>query len=101
MKKWLTILAACIVVALVIGVYKAKSDASKTRADVRALEQSIADREADIRALRAEIATRESPGEIEQLAREHLGVTPGQGPQPLPERDLDRRLPAPRQSAHP
>ncbi len=104
MKKWLTILAACIVVALVIGVYKAKSDAAKTRADVRALEQSIADKQADIRALRAEIATRESPREIEQLARDHLGLTPGQGPQPLPERDLERRLPAPQnthQGAHP
>jgi cell division protein FtsL len=103
-KKWPAILAAIIVVLLAVGVYKAKSDAAKARADVRQLEESVADKQADIRALRAEIAERESPGEIEHLAREHLGVTPGQGPQAMPERDLERRLPAPQnmpQSAHP
>lgn len=99
MKKWLTILAAFIVVALVIGVYKAKSDAGKTRTDVRQLEESIADKQADIRALRAEIAQRESPGAIETLAREHLGLSPGQGPQPLPEAALNDRLPAPERTA--
>ncbi|WP_395645769.1 hypothetical protein [Terricaulis sp.] len=88
--------AAVLIVALVIGVYKAKTDASRTEAHVRALQRQIADGEADIRALRADIAQQETPANVERLARERLGVTAGSESHALPESAIDRALPAPR-----
>lgn len=88
--------AALIVVALVIGLYKAKTDAARTEAHVRQLQQEIAQSEADLRALRAEIAALESPARIEALAEDHLGVTVGSESAALPEAALAERLPAPR-----
>lgn len=88
--------AAVLIVALVVGVYKAKTDASRTEAHVRALQRQVADSEADIRALRADIAHQETPANIEQLARERLGVTAGSESHALPESAIDQQLPAPR-----
>src|SRR4029079_1470251 len=89
----LQIAAAIIVVVLVVGLYKAKSDASKAEAHVRQLHHEIADTEAANRALHAEIAHLESPARVEQLAQEHLDVTPGGQSAALPEADMNRRLP--------
>ena len=99
----LQIAAGIIVVVLVIGLYKAKSDASKAEGHVRQLHREIADTEAANRALNAEIAHLESPARVERLAQEHLDVTPGGQSIALPEADMNRRLPAPRSStsAHP
>ena len=91
--------AGLLIVVLVIGLYKAKADASKTEAHVRALQTQIADREAQMRALRAEIAQLESPARIEALAERHLGVAPGDETAALPEASIDTRLPAPRAKA--
>lgn len=98
----LQIAAAILVVVLVVGLYKAKSDASKAEAHVRQLHNEIADTEAANRALNAEIAHLESPERVEQLAQEHLALAPGGQSAALPESDLNRRLPAPRdaQSLH-
>ena len=92
--------AAVLIVALAVGVYKAKTDASRTEAHVRALQRQVADSEADIRALRADIAHQETPANIEQLARERLGVTAGSESHALPESEIDRQLPAPRTEQH-
>ena len=92
----LQIAAAIIVVVLVVGLYKAKSDASKAQAHVRQLHRQIADTEAANRALSAEIAHLESPERVEQLAQEHLELAPGGQSAALPESDLNHRLPAPR-----
>ena len=91
----LQILAAAIVVALAVGLYRAKSDAARTEARVRELRQEIDEREAGLRELRAEIARRESPANIEALAEEQLGVVVGSESAPLPETALDDRLPPP------
>lgn len=95
LRRALHIAAAVIIVALAIGLYRAKSDAARTEARVRELQTEITEREAGMRALRAEIAERESPANIERLAEEHLGVTPGSESAALPESALDDRLPAP------
>jgi cell division protein FtsL len=87
--------AAVIIVALVIGLYKAKTDAARTEAHVRQLQQQVEESEADMRALRAEIATQESPARIEALAEDHLGVTVGSEGAALPESALKQRLPPP------
>lgn len=101
--RGLQIAAAILVVVLVVGLYKAKSDASKAAAHVRELQSEIADTEAADRALRAEVAHLESPGHVQQLAQEHLDVASGAQSAALPQSEIDRRLPAPRNapSAHP
>ncbi len=88
--------AALIIIALVVGLYKAKTDAARTEAHVRQLERQIEESEASLRALRAEIAHLESPARIENLAQDHLGVTAGSGGAALPESAIEQRLPAPR-----
>jgi hypothetical protein len=92
----LQIVAAVIVVALAIGLYRAKSDAAKTEAHVRALREEIGQREAALRELRAEIAQRESPANVEALAEDRLGAVVGSESAALPETAIDERLPAPR-----
>jgi cell division protein FtsL len=96
LRRALQIAAALIIVALAVGLYRAKSDAAKTEAHVRQLQREISEREADLRALRAEIAQLESPARIEQLAEEELGLVVGGESAALPESAIDRRLPAPR-----
>lgn len=96
LRRGLYAVAALIIVALVIGLYKAKTDAAHTEARVRELQQEITQSEADLRALRAEIAELESPARIEALAENHLGVAVGSESAALPEAALAERLPAPR-----
>jgi cell division protein FtsL len=88
-------LAAVIIVALVVGLYKAKSDAARTQAHVRQLRHDIEESEADLRALRAEIAAQESPARIEAMAEDHLGVTVGSESAALPQSAIKQRLPPP------
>lgn len=90
--------AAVLVVALAVGLYRAKTDAARTEANVRALRLEIETGEAEMRALRAEIAHLESPGRVERMAREHLGMAPASAPQALPEAAIDTALPAPREA---
>jgi cell division protein FtsL len=98
LKRALFIGAGVLIAVLVIGVYKAKTDAQKTEARVHELQAQVEETEADLRALRAEIAHLESPERIEQLAEQHLGVTPGGESAALPEEALNT-LPPPRREA--
>jgi cell division protein FtsL len=95
-RRLLHVVAALIIAALAIGLYRAKSDASKTEAHVRGLERQIEEREADLRALRAEIAQLESPARIERLAEDQLGLEAGRESAALPEAAISQRLPPPR-----
>ena len=95
-RRTLHILAGVLIVVLVVGLYKAKSDAAKAQAHVRNLQGQIQNTEADMRALRAEIAHLESPARVEALARRELGATAGAESAVLPESAIDRRLPAAR-----
>lgn len=90
--------AAILVIALAVGLYKAKTDAAHTEARVRALRTQVADTQANMRALRAEIARAESPGNIEAMAQEHLGLVVGDQSAALPETAIDGQLPAPPQA---
>jgi len=95
-RRSLHILAAVVIVLLAVGLYKAKSDASKAQAHVRELQNQIGDTEADMRALRAEIAHLESPARVQDLAERELGVHVGSESVALPESQINERLPAPR-----
>jgi len=89
------IVAAVLVVALAIGLYKAKTDAARTEAHVRDLQSQLDEGEADLRALRAEIAQLERPERIETLAEDRLGSVVGSESAALPESAIGQRLPAP------
>lgn len=92
------IAAVCLILALVVGLYRAKTDASAARARVNDLRAEIADTRADIRELRAEIATLETPARVEALAKQKLSMSPAGGPETLPERALEQALPPPREA---
>lgn len=89
------IAAVVLILALVVGLYRAKTDASAARGRVADLREEIVDTEADIRELRAEIATLETPARVEALAKQKLRMTPGGAQAPLPERAIDETLPPP------
>jgi cell division protein FtsL len=95
LRRWLNIACIVLIVVLVIGLYKTKSDASRAEARVAAMEREVAAREADVRALRAEAATLERPERIERLAAEKLGVHPASASVARPEASLGESLPAP------
>lgn len=95
------IIAAVLIVILAVGLYRAKSDAARTQAHVRELQDEIEEREAVLRELRAEIAERESPANVERLAQDRLGVAPGSAGSTLPEAEIARRLPAPQAPREP
>ena len=97
--RHLQIAAAVLIAVLAIGLYKAKTDAARTEAHVRQLQNDVDEREADMRALRAEIAHLESPARVETLAEQHLGSTTGSSSAALPESALDSNLPAPQPKA--
>jgi cell division protein FtsL len=97
--RYAQIAAGVLVVVLAIGLYKAKTDAARTEAHVRQLQNDVDEREADLRALRAEIAHLESPGRVETLAERHLGSATGSSSAALPESALDAKLPAPQRRA--
>lgn len=96
MRRVLHVIAALVIAALAIGLYRAKSDAAKTEAHVRELQRQIDDREADLRALRSEIAQLESPSRVEELAERELGLVVGRESVALPESAIADRLPPPR-----
>ncbi len=89
--------AICLILALVVGLYRAKTDASAARTRVNDLRAEITDTRADIRELRAEIATLETPARVETLAKQKLQMSPGRAPETMPERRLSS-LPAPETS---
>jgi len=95
MRRVLQVLAVVIIIALAIGLYRAKSDASRTEARVRDLQSQVTEREADLRELRAEIAELESPARIAEMA-EARGMVIGAESAALPESEIDDRLPPPR-----
>ncbi len=95
LRRGFQAIAVVIIVALAVGLYKAKTDAARTEAHVRELQQQIERSEADLRALRAEIAELESPSRIEALAQDRLGAVAGSESAALPESALAERLPAP------
>lgn len=100
-RRLLHILAGVLVIVLVIGLYKAKSDAAQAQQHVRDLQTEVEDGEADLRALRAEIAHLESPARVEALAERELGMTVGSESAALPEAAIGQRLPAPRRAVQP
>jgi hypothetical protein len=67
--RWIEIILAVVVVALVLGVYVAKAAAARESARIAQLEREIAETRQRVRLLRAEAARLEQPGRLETLSR--------------------------------
>jgi cell division protein FtsL len=93
-KRAFQIAAAVLILVLVVGLYRAKTEAGSARARVHALQTEITETQADIRELRAETAALETPARIEALA-ERRNMQIGAQARALPERAIDEALPAP------
>lgn len=97
MKRWMFIGgAALLVLLLTIGLYKAKSDAMKTRAHINTLVQEVKDERALVRTLRAEVTHLESPERVEDLAEKNLDLENGAESTRRPETSMAADLPEPR-----
>ena len=63
-------------IALVLGVYLAKTFAGRERQEIARLERQIRAEQASIRLLTAEVAHLEQPERLERLAEGYLGLKP-------------------------
>lgn len=70
------VVAFGLLVAVVLGVYLAKTVAGRERSQIARIERQIAAEEARIRLLEAEVAHLEQPGRIEALASQYLEMAP-------------------------
>lgn len=68
--------AVALLVALVLGVYLAKTMAGRERAQIASVERKIAAERARIRLLEAETAHLDQPGRVARLSTEYLGMAP-------------------------
>lgn len=68
--------AAALLVALILGVYLAKTMAGRERADIAAMDRQIDAEQQRIRLLQAEVAHLEEPARLERLSEGYLGLAP-------------------------
>lgn len=70
------VVAAGLLIALILGVYLAKTVAGRERTEIASVEKQIAGERARIRLLQAEVAHLEQPARIEALSTQYLGMAP-------------------------
>jgi cell division protein FtsL len=68
--------AVCILLALILVVYLAKTHAGGERADIDQVQSQIIDEETRIRLLKAEVADLEQPERLEALSGRYLHLAP-------------------------
>jgi cell division protein FtsL len=68
--------ASLLILAMAVGVFKAKTDAAATRKRISDLERAIAAQRDEARELAAEVQYLENPRRIDALARRELGMAP-------------------------
>ena len=68
--------AFALLVAVILGVYLAKTIAGRERAQIATAERQIESEKARIRLLQAEVAHLEQPARIERLSESYLGLGP-------------------------
>jgi len=74
--RLIDVIAAGLLVALVPGVYLAKTVAGKERTEIAQVEHQISQEKTRIRLMQAEVAHLEQPARIESLASNYLGMVP-------------------------
>jgi hypothetical protein len=70
------LIAAALLVALILGVYLAKTMAGRERAEIASVERQIGEEKARIRLLQAEVAHLEEPARLEHLSVAYLHIGP-------------------------
>jgi hypothetical protein len=65
-----------VLVAIILGVYLAKTVAGRERAEIAQVDRHIRAEKTRIRLLKAEVAHLEQPGRLERLATVYLDLTP-------------------------
>ncbi|CAN7303020.1 cell division protein [Phenylobacterium sp. LjRoot225] len=70
------LIAAALLVALILGVYLAKTMAGRERTEIASVERQIGEEKARIRLLQAEVAHLEEPARLEHLSVAYLGLAP-------------------------
>jgi hypothetical protein len=70
------LVAAALLVALILGVYLAKTIAGRERAEIAQMDRQIGEEKARIRLLQAEVAHLEEPARLEHLSAVYLGMAP-------------------------
>lgn len=68
--------AAGLLMAIILGVYLAKTVAGHERTEIASVEKQIDAEKARIRLLQAEVAHLEQPARIEALSAQYLGMVP-------------------------
>jgi cell division protein FtsL len=68
--------AAALLVALILGVYLAKTIAGRERAEIASMDRQIGEEKQRIRLLQAEVAHLEEPARLERLSEAYLGMAP-------------------------
>jgi cell division protein FtsL len=68
--------AAALLVALILGVYLAKTVAGRERAEIAGMDRQITEEKERIRLLQAEVAHLEEPARLERLSASYLGLAP-------------------------
>ena len=74
--RLLDLVGVGLLVALILGVYLAKTMAGNERAEIAKVERQIKAEAARIRLLKAEVAHLEQPGRIERLSVAYLNMEP-------------------------
>lgn len=74
--RLLDLVGISLLVAIILGVYLAKTMAGRERAEIAQIERQIAAEKARIRLLQAEVAHLEQPGRLERLSVTYLKMEP-------------------------
>jgi hypothetical protein len=74
--RLLDLVGVGLLVAIILGVYLAKTMAGRERAEIATIERQIGAEKARIRLLQAEVAHLEQPGRLERLSVTYLKMEP-------------------------
>lgn len=74
--RLIDIVAFGCLLAMVFGVYLAKTMAGRDRAEIARIERQMSEERDRIRLLQAEVAHLEQPERVERLSETHLGLAP-------------------------
>jgi cell division protein FtsL len=74
--RLIDIVAFGCLLAMVFGVYLAKTMAGRERAEIARIERQMAEERDRIRLLKAEVAHLEQPERVERLSESYLGLAP-------------------------
>jgi hypothetical protein len=88
--RLIDVVAMGLLVAIILGVYLAKTVAGRERAEIAQDERQIEGERERIRLLHAEVAFLEQPARIERLSSEYLGLAPVSAKNETTLEDLDK-----------